>query len=48
MDVAVALTPDELAGVNRIEKNLTGPAPSGHAHTLRAPEATPAQAAPAR
>ena len=36
MDVPVALTPAELGPpVNRIEKNLTGPAPRGHTRTRR-------------
>ena len=48
MDAPVALTPDQLASVNRIDRNLTCFAVLGPAETLRAPEPTPAKAAPVR
>ena len=48
MAVPVALTPDELSTVNRIEKNLTGPAASRLGSALRALPPAGAEAAPSR
>ena len=48
MAVPVALTPDELSTVNRIEKNLTGPASHWAELATRALPPAAAEAAPAR
>ena len=48
MDVPVALTPDELSTVNRIEKNLTGPVVRSLDSALRALPPAGAEAAPSR
>jgi hypothetical protein len=48
MDVPVALTPDELSTVNRIEKNLTGPVVRSLDSALRALAPAGAEAAPSR